>query len=444
VSIALDYITINDCEDSGSWSTVGNASGLADSDYPSKQGSQCVEFDCSATSTPSGIVCDSYSSNIDIEVYEIGVWFLNPVVNENGDRLLQTGDDALRLRLYASSGNYADFYQQQHKNSRGEYNGGWLYLRASGCVGSEDANSGTWTATDVASVRRVAVLIKTSNDNTNKNAAEYGVDWVKAYSKITVTGYKTGTTPYSLQDIYDEDIDKDSGGGVWGVVNKSDTYYSFYSGLEFGDGTNAGAFSTSNEFIYLDQSSDTQNYDIKIKNNFTVTLGMKVTGSDATYAKDGTPVTVNTSPRYQSSDSSKVGPPSFIVESGGVFKCYASYISDFNIVNLGSGGSSVLDIVRCDFYNNKAVYLNSSNLDFIQTKLHFPGTNKSNIGIIYSIKSFEDITVFQATESFTVRTNMTMNRYTASDTTNDLVILDGVTVNVIDSDIDTSSLKRIT
>jgi hypothetical protein len=439
MSITLNYTTISDAEDSGTWSTVGDASGLADSDYPSKEGTQCIEFDCGATSVLSGIKSPTVTG-FSCETNEIGIWFLNPVVNENGDRLLQTGDDALVLRLYSGT-NYADYYQHHHKNENGEYNGGWLYLRASGKPGTEDTNSGTWGSSQTASITAIATLIKTTNSNTNKNAAEYGVDWAKYYNKIIITGYKTGTTPYSLSDIYDTDIDKSVGGGVWGVVEKTGVYFSFYCGLEFGDGTNAGSFVSENEFIYLEQSSPTQDYDILIKNNFSLTLGKYDTGTDNIYAKNGTPIVVTFSPLFQLSTPEKPT-PDFIVDNGGLFNCYNSQIRGFNNINLGSNGSSVIDLIKVDFYSNSTVDFYSTNLKCNNCKLHFEDTSKSNIGNIYSYNELNDIKSFQSLESFTVRTNSTFYRYIARSNTNDLVILDGITVNMIDSYFDPTTLKR--
>jgi hypothetical protein len=317
-----------------------------------------------------------------------------------------------------------------------------LYLRASGGPGAEDANSGTWGTSQVSSVTAVAVLLSTQGDNTGKNAAEYGVDWCKYYDKIVVTGYKTGTTPYSLDDIYTEDTTKSSGGGVWGVVNKFENYFNFYCGLEFGDGTNNGALTTTNEYIYLNQSSSAQDYDVTVKNHFTLTLGAKVIGSDDTYAKDGTPLVVSNDPLFKLSSPVKPS-PDLVIQSGGVFKCYASLITGFGTVNLGSGGSSTIEFIKCSLYNNTTLELRSTGLSFTNVRIHFPGTSKAAIGKIYNIPSLLRLKVFQITDGFEVRVNTLIEEYYVSDSTYDLVVLEGKTVRLLDSNFSSSKLKRV-
>lgn len=441
MAITLNYTTISDCESTSGWSTQGSAGNLADSDYPSKEGSQCIEFDCSSGRTDSGIKSPNVSS-FDIRNHEVSLWFLNPKVNDSGDELITASDSALKLRLYSSDGNWADFYQSHHRGPDGNYNGGWLYLRASGGPGSEDANSGTWGTTQVSSVVAVAVLLSTQGDNTGKNAAEYGVDWAKHYDKIVVTGYKTGTTPYTLGDIFDTDADKSTGGGVWGVVSEFENFYSITCGLECGDGSNAGGLKLTNEYLFFDRASSDYvgpgGYLLNVKSSFTLTLGDKDTGSDGTYAKNGSQLVVTSDPLFSASTTNRGS----VLISGSLL-CYASILSGFKTVNIGNGGSATSELIVSDLYDNTSVLLNSSSLSVLNTKFHFPGTSKSAIGKVYSVSSVNGMFVYQVTDGFEFRLDKTITNYQARDTTYDIVVLEGKTITMTDSLFSSSKLKRV-
>lgn len=441
MAITLNYTTISDCESTSGWSTVGSAGNLADSDYPSKEGSQCIEFDCGSGATDSGIKSPSVTG-FDIRNNEVSLWFLNPKVNDSGDELISASDSALKLRLYSSDGNWADFYQKHHRGSDGNYNGGWLYLRASGGPGSEDANSGTWGPTQVSSVVAVAVLLSTQGDNTGKNAAEYGVDWAKYYDKIIITGYKTGTTPYTLHDVYVEDSDKASGGGVWGVVSEFENFYSITCGLECGDGSNAGGLKLTNEYLFFNRASSDyvgpSGYLLNVKSNFTLTLGDKDTGSDGTYAKNGSQVVVTGDPLFTATTADRGD----ILVAGSLL-CYSSLISGFGTVNIGNGGSATSELIQSDFYDNTEVDLNSSSLTLLNCKFHFPGTAKASIGKVYNVSSVNGMWVYQVTDGFEFRLDKDIFNYIAKDTTYDMVILEGKTVSFIDGDFSATKIKRV-
>jgi hypothetical protein len=438
MSITLNYTTIDSADSKGTWSTVGDGEGLADSDYPPKEGSQCVQFEVKAGKNHAGIKSQTVSG-FDIRTYEAGLWFLNPQVNNAGDTLISNTNSGVILRLYSGS-NWADYYQVQHRDENGNWNGGWMYLRASGAPGSEDANSGTWGTSQVSSVDSVAVLVASNGDNTGKNDAAYGVDWAKYYNKIIVTGYKTGSTPWTLDDIIDTDADKDSGGGVWGISEQYDTFFKIYAGIEFGDGSNNGKLVSKNQTLYLYQSSSAQDYDILVKNHFILEFGTKDTGSDSVYAKEGVRIEVTDTPAFQLSSPVKPS-PDFKVESGGIFNAYATIISGFNDVDFGSGGSSSMEFIKCDFYKNNLLKFNSTNLGLYKSKIHSVLNNENDAGnVSVNISAVEDIDVFLVDNGLKFSTDYTVYRYKASDTTKDLIVSDTHTVNLIDCEINPSKL----
>jgi hypothetical protein len=254
--ISLNYTTVESADSKDNWSTIGDAANIADSSYPPKEGSQCIEWEIKNASE-GGVKNKNTVTGFDISVNEVGIWFLNPVVDENGNQVIDPNTDAgLYIRLYSGS-NWADFYQTQHRKADGTWKGGWLYCRASGAAGDEDRNSGTWGSAQVASVDTVAIMVKSgSGDNTQKNSAKFGTDWSKYYDKIIVTGDNSGV-PYTLADIFEASEDKDTGGGVWGCVANAENYYAMSAGLEFGDGS-SGSFVMENEYLWFDQLSVAQ------------------------------------------------------------------------------------------------------------------------------------------------------------------------------------------
>jgi hypothetical protein len=121
-AINFDYITISGCESKDDWTTVDNGSGLEDSSYPPKQGSQCIGWEVAANNS-GGIKLANTITPFSLEEYEVGLWFLNPVSDNNGSQDIKDADSALRLRVY-SGNNYADFYQRQYHKADGSWKGG--------------------------------------------------------------------------------------------------------------------------------------------------------------------------------------------------------------------------------------------------------------------------------------------------------------------------------
>ncbi len=437
--VTLNSTTISTADATTGWTAdTNNApnSGPSTGGVLQKEGSGTVEFDLGNTAT-GGIKSPTVTA-FDVRTQEVGVWFLNPKVDENGVELMNNGDSALRLRLYSGT-NYADYYQGNNKLTDGFYPGGWMFLRASGAAGSEDANGGTWTNTQAAAVDSASIIVTSVVDNTNKNATEYAVDIIKYYDKIVVTGYNGGTTPWTLQDIYDA-----SETNAWGVVEKAEGFYRFYCGLEFGDGTNAGAFEATNEYIYLDHSSSDHEYNVVVKNNFTVTLGEKNTQTQDTYAQNGCQLVATEDALFQLSSPAKCA-PSLTVESGGILELYDTKVQGFGTINLGSGGSSAIELINTDLYDNDEVEFRSTGLTADNIRIHHLSTDKGDLGAIYNVpSSMTRINVFNCTDALNFQETMSVTKYNAGDTTYDVVVLEGKTVTLINSVFNETKIKRVT
>ena len=103
MSISLNYTTIDSADDKANWETVDNGSSIADSSYPPKEGSQCIEWEMSPNSS-GGVRNANNATAYDCTVRETGVWFLNPVADNDGKLVIANQEDGIYLRLYSSSG----------------------------------------------------------------------------------------------------------------------------------------------------------------------------------------------------------------------------------------------------------------------------------------------------------------------------------------------------
>jgi hypothetical protein len=419
--ITLNYTTVESADDAGNWSTVGDGAGIADSSYPSKEGSQCIEWEMK-NSSEGGVVNKNAVTPFDISVNEVSIWFLNPVVDEDGAEVIDNTTNAgLYIRLYSGS-NWADYYQTQHRKVNGSWRGGWLYCRASGTVGDEDRNSGTWGTAQVTSVDKVAIMVKSGGgDNTQKNSAKFGTDWSKYYDKIIISGDNSGV-PYTLQDIFSISEDKSQGGGVWGCVDRAETYYSVSAGIDFGDGA-SGSFVMENEYLFFNQFSTAQKQHINIKNNFNFRAGVYSNG-------------------YSNSGCDIVNPnrADFIIDAGANVEIYATEVQGYDDLTMNGDCS----VIGCDLFNNLNLYLNNSNIIFENNRVYYDSASKAKAGVVNLTPSvFNNISVFQTTDGLQFNQNATLVEYNASGNDYDLVVKDGVTVNVKDGIIDNTKLKRV-
>lgn len=452
MAIVLDQTILNTADATTGWTTFGSAGALAGGSVtPSqKQGTNTVEFHFTGTGGIGGIRHADVTA-FSVRTEEVGVWFLNPKKSQSGeeDELIRAISGAVRLRLFAASGNTADYFQDQHRIGTGEFQGGWLYLRASGEAGTEDANSGTWTNTDADNVVAVGVYVDSVQGNDSKNALEYQVDYVKRYSRITVTGL--GNT---LADIYAQDIAFNGANPEeWGVVNNLENFYKFYCGLDIGDGTTATELTASNEFMYFDHSSATVKYNIRVRNNATLILGTKNTsGVVEDYAQDGVQIVATENGLFTAASPQKCA-PSFTVEAGGTLRIYAGLLQGFGTVNLGNNSTTaIIEKLFSDFYDNDIIEFRSTQMTIDSCRYHTDSADKGNLGIFYSqppVGGLNRITVFNCLDGLVFRVDYNGTRFVQTyrslgGTTYDLGVLEGSTVELVDSTFDPDKIRRVT
>ena len=431
MGISLNYTTIHNCDSTDGFTAIGDASNIATSDYPPKEGDKCLEFECKPNSEGGYKTdCDPF----DCREFEVGIWFLNPYVDSNNNKMLADNDEsAVRIRLY-SGNNWADFYQKQHIQPNGEWKGGWMYLRASGEPGDEDANSGTWTENEVANIDGVAIYVKTSDgDTTDKNSAKFGIDWFLRYNAITITGDNDGN-PWNLEDIYNFAIDKSSGGGVWGIVNKAVDFYEINASLILGDG-NAGSFQMQNEYLLLSQWSKIQKQNIIIKNNFSFIVGTLDKGT-INYAKNGCVINAD-------------GLPQIIIENGGIFKIYQSKIQGFDTIIVGDGTNNntddiYIELIKTSLFNNNNVDINYYETNLENNKFYSDkNEGVNNLTIKVPIKKLQKLTIFNSKNGLELLTDLTIKEYKALNNTFDLSVKENKNIYLINSEFDSSKLQRI-
>lgn len=452
--ITLDYTVIENCEAAANFSSIGTVTATTDfTDFAERQGTQVVAFTLPAAQTKSGIRTGTFTS-IDVRDREVGAWFLNPKANEAANEVIAQVDTGVCLRLY-SGANWADYNQPQHRLPDGTWQGGWLYLRASGAAGTEDANSGTWTNTQAAAVDSVAIVVTnatTGDANDGKNDTEYGVDWIIHYSKITVEGFKDGVSqPWTMDDIVAEADSATFGAtdeGIWGVIEKTESFYRLYCGLQFGGDSaepSAGALEVKNGFIFLNQSSSDHDYPVDVKRNFRFQLGEKNDTGSQTYAQNGAQLVAARDAKYPLASPVKCA-PNLNVDSGGEFNVYSSLVKGFGVVNLGKNAdSSSIECIKADFYDNDEVELRSTNVAFDRVRMYFDSGLEADIGKIFKEPTdFQNIEVFQVTDGIEYRVDMTAKGYVAGDTTYDFVVREGNTVRLVDSTFRKTKIKRST
>jgi hypothetical protein len=440
--ITLNVQTINTCDNTtGVTSTSGLTASTIAIETNRKEGTGSIDLESTGTGLRGATF--TISPAIDLRTTEISCWFFNPGFSDDGARILGDVDSDLRLRVYnggGTSANYAEFDQSQLKFFDGQatrYPTLWSILRCSGDAGQETRTNGTWTTTQASSVDAVAVIFGQTADSAAGFLGQdtpFLIDFVKAADKIIVTGDNSGT-PWTFQDIYNADQTN-----AWGLVQKRENFYTFFCGLEFGDGT-TGSFADENVSVFFDHSSKDHAYDITIKNNFTVTLGEKNIGTSDTYAQDGVIIRASENGIFDST-STKVA-PAFTVESGGILQAYATTIAGYGTVNLGSGGSGVIELVGVDLYDNNAVEFRSTGLTADNIRVHQLSTDKGDLGTIFNVPvSMSRIQVFNSNDALEFRESFSVNQYIASDNTFDVVILEGEEMVLQNSSFNT--IKRTT
>ncbi len=458
MAITLDSTDLSTCEAQTGWSVFGGAqfgSPAIDTDLPARKLDNTLKFKLVSTTT-GGLkyTLQTGQGTVDIRNKEVSLWFLQINNDESGGTLFTPGAATasdIRFRAYSSQSgteHYADYYQDQHIDFTDSWKGGWLQLRLSGDAGTEDADgptAGDWVSADAAAVDAFGLYVTHGTQSGNDPA--HRVDWLKVNNKIIVSGYNGGTTPWTPSDIYDEDVATVVGtggagdGDVWGVVEQTENFFSFNCPIDFGDGTTAGAFTAENEYLFMNQSSADADHDIVVKNNFTCTLGKKNdTGTVGTYAENGCQLVVQSNPKWGGGTPT----PDITVESGGILQNYAGLIRGFNVINLGSGGSSAIDLIGTDFFDNVDTEFRSTGLKALDIRLHFPNGSEAAPGTVDNIpNTFEGIKVFQVTDGLQFNVTMDVERYEAGDTTNDLVVAASQIVTLINSIFDETKLKGL-
>ena len=420
-------------------------------DYSQRFGGSCEEFTYSAAVTNGGLKLTTNVTAFSILDNEVGIWFLNGKFDGDGAEILGTTDQSLRVRVYATSGNWADYYQVQHKNKiDGTYNGGWLYLRASGDAGTEDANSGTWTSTDAQNIVNIGVVVNTQVAISGNSDPAFAVDWFKYYDRIEIEGYNGGTTPWTNADIVAAaNVTPSATGpvGIWGVIENFENFFKFFCGLNFGQAVpTAGGFSAENEFMFLAHSSSDFKLDVVVQDDFLVNLGEKNDTGTFTYAQDGVQLVATENGFFAEVSPVKCA-PALTVESGALFDAYATLVQGFGTVNLGSGNTAQVDdieLIGADFYDNDEIEFRSTRIEVDNIRIHQDSADKSDLGAIYAVPTqFDRVQTFNGTTGLTFRVTMTADRFFAGDLTNDFAVLDGQAVTMLSSEFDGSTISRV-
>ncbi len=461
--ITLNSTTLADCEATAQLVAAtpaptggGTRSQGDNTTFSQRYGTQCVEFAYTAAVTNGGIKLATAlagAARIDLTQNEVSIWFLNGKFDGDGNELISTADVGIRLRVYSGT-NWADYNQVQHKNKiDGTWNGGWLYLRASGDAGTEDANSGTWGNAQATTVDNIAVIVNSLQANDGTSDPDFAVDWFKYYNGIDITGFAnppTNTIAWTPTDIETElNVTPGAGPvGLAGVVTQTENFFRFFCGINFGESPAAtGRFEADNEFLFLAHSSSDFKYNISVLDDFTVQLGVKNDTGTFTYAQDGVQL-VSTENGFFAETLPVKCAPSLTVQSGALFDAYATLIQGFGTINFGSGNTAQVDdieLIGADLYDNDEVEFRSTQIEVDNIRIHQDSADKGTLGTVYSVPTqFDRVNTFNGTDGLTYRVTMTADRFSAGDLTFDVVVLDGQELTLLDSVFDIGAIKRIT
>jgi hypothetical protein len=424
MAITLDAVSLATCEATTGWTAIGSAAELAVSDaYDSREGTNCLEYGCPADTAHHGYQSPAFTA-FDVTTREFGVWFLIPKASNDESQILGSASDALRIRLYDASSNWAEW----DLGGNDDFIGGWNFLRVSG--NTPDRTSAT--APTYTAITQAAVLTNNAGANNGKQSngdAYYGIDWMHSYTKITVTA-GTALAPNDPDDIVTAADTKP----YWGQIVKDETFFTLRAALEIGDGTTSTYFAAENEQMQWDPFDNDVPYEIRVKNNGDWRTGLKNVQTDDTYAQNGCTI------RHGSKGTADI-----IVESGGVFKAYATKIEGWKTINLGSGGAGVIELIKVDIYDNTTLELRSTSLEFTDVRIHFPDGSEASAGAVYADPDiFKKVSVFQTTDALEWRDSSTgIEEYWAGDNTYDFTVLEGKFLSVVNSVFSATKLKRV-
>ncbi len=428
---------ISGCEstsDGGTWAGGGYA--VEANGDGNQHGTNCLQWGCATGVT---ILEFTPTTAFDLLNNELGFWFLLPKSNaDNASPVLSATANSLRVRVFTGAA-YADFYI----GSDDTLPGGWQWIRIGG-----NNYDGTMSGTvNFSSIDKIGIYTNNANiNNDSKGDAYYKVDMVCLYRKIIVKGYNTAVGPsepwtpesiYQLCRITKDDTNnlKTPDDGYWGMIEKADIYYEYFPGIEYGDGTNAGAFLCANAYMYFNPFSEDIPTHQVMKANFAATWGRKNDAGTFTYAQDGGQLVCRPGMSTR---------PNITVESGGEWNAYASYIRGWGTINFGAGGASPIEFIKTDIHENNTLEFRSTLLDFTDVEMHFPDGSEAAIGTVYNAPSnLDGIRVYQVTDGLAFRVNATVQNARVGDATYHWVILEGVTLTAIDSVFDASKMKRL-
>lgn len=428
---------ISGCEstsDGGTWAGGGYA--VEANGDGNQHGTNCLQWGCATGVT---ILEFTPTTAFDLLNNELGFWFLLPKSNaDNASPVLSTAANSLRVRVFTNTA-YADFYIGDDNSLPG----GWQWIRIGG-----NNYDGTMSGTvNFSNITKIGIYTNNANvNNDSKGDAYYKVDMVCVYRKILVKGYNTAVganEPWTPETIYDLcRIQKNNASslktpndGYWGMITKNDIYYEYFPGMEYGDGTAAGAFLCANAYMYFNPFSEDIPTHQVMKNNFKTDFGRKNDTGVYTYAQDGGQLVCRPGMTTR---------PDITVESGAEFNAYASFIRGWDTVNLGAGGSGSIEFIKTDLRDNNTLELRSTGLDFSDVRMHFPQGSAAAIGTVYSVPSnLDGLRVFQVTDGLAFRVSATVKNSRIEDATYHWVVLEGETLTAQNCTFDASKLKRL-
>ncbi len=443
-----DYSLINNCQTIGDWTAVGTFAVAAELDTTNHiEGTGCIGMRCDETSFTSPQTCGwrytlTAGQRFSIMDEDLLCWFY--YVKGKGQQFLTDNNGAVTIRVYFGTGQakWADYRPtvdgEVAKDSTLRF--GWQTLIMSGknmnggSVGGTHNNGTDWDL-DVYDVEiRLEFNDYNTTDQQDPRPALL-MDYWRSGTKIVVSeGTVAVPVDFSGLQSYSDT-------NTLGVVNIVGRFVSLRCGLDIGNGSdganNEGNLVDAGKFILFDQESLEVKHNLVVENYSKFQLGTLEVGTDGSYPVDGCQF-VLTAGRYSDID----------VKPGGIFNLYDTKLYQWRYIYCGNGntGQQAIDLRTVDVDSCETIYLRQTNitLDIVEVHDNSAQINNHCGEVTQTPTSSKQVNVHDCNEGFHFRASVSFEEYIAGDNTNyDLAVLEGATVDLLNSVFSPTKLKRL-
>ncbi len=381
-----------------------------------------------------------------------------------GANFLVTNGSAVVIRLYfGGTTDWADYRVTDNGDESLRF--GYQLLQCSGRNLNGGSTSGTWSNTASnweRDIHRVELRLNYANGNDGANDPPFRMDCWYIGTKIVVSQGTTGGTPATLQNLFDyQKIGGTRTAFPLAIIDLDEVFCTLRCGLDIGNGSdganNEGYLKLTSSFLLFNQWSAQVKQNLVVKNFSQLDFGegedvVGVEGTN-TVAVRGCQVVMPTD-REDEIDTTIPAGSDITVENGGTFKSFNTKFFRWRDIFLGAASdtSSTVVLNETKFDSCETVYLRANTLNMAGlVEIYNNAGNDRNhcVEMIVSSDSNEDLLVHDTIQGIHFRESVTLNNYRAQDIDKaggvnaDLAILEGKTLNLVDSFFDENDIIRL-